>query len=35
MLTLTTLSQPQETMTGFMTLGLKRTHETLGNYLWV
>ena len=28
MLTLTTLSQPQETMTGFKTLGLKRTHDT-------
>lgn len=28
-LTLTTLSQPQETMTGIMGLGEKRTHETL------
>ena len=28
-LTLTTLSQPQETMTGFRTLGEKRTQETL------
>jgi len=27
--TLTTLSQPQETMTGFNTLGLNLTHETL------
>jgi len=29
MLTFTTLSHPQETITGFMTLGLKRTHDTL------
>ena len=28
-LTLTTLSQPHDTITGFMTLGLKRTHDTL------
>ena len=27
--TLTTLSQPQETITGFIKLGLNRTHETL------
>ena len=27
--TLTTLSQPDDTMTGLETLGLKRTHETL------
>ena len=27
--TLTTLSQPHDTMTGFMTLGEKRTHDTL------
>ena len=29
MLTLTTLSQPHDTMTGFNTLGLNRTHDTL------
>ncbi len=29
-LTLTTLSHPQETMTGMTGLGEKRTHETLG-----
>jgi hypothetical protein len=28
-LTLTTLSQPQDTITGFITFGLKRTHDTL------
>jgi len=27
--TFTTLSQPQETITGFITLGLKRTQDTL------
>ena len=30
--TLTTLSQPQETMTGFKMLGLNRTHDTLEKY---
>ena len=31
--TFTTLSQPQETMTGFITLGLKRTQDTLQGLL--
>jgi hypothetical protein len=31
--TFTTLSHPQDTITGFNALGLKRTHETLHNSL--
>ena len=31
--TFTTLSQPHETMTGFITLGLKRTQDTLQRLL--